>query len=252
MAIIGSIDIGDGKVQVVVDHDPTAVSTNVLTGSIIIEQSTQKTYMKTDDGDTTNVKIVWDSAGVLYAGANNTPLNDVENIKSNLTANVAPTVNDDVDLGYAIGSHWIDTVTDRAYICLDATDGAAVWTEIANAGVSFEMNGVEVNTNSTGFIEVMRFTINLNTVFGSGDFKLQANAWMSTAITGEVRLFNITDAVQVTNALISITGTIPGVVETVSASTPTNAEKEYALEFRRITGTGGNSITLRGSILKRV
>jgi hypothetical protein len=55
-------------------------------------------------------------------------------VKVNLTAVVAPTVNDDVDLGYAIGSRWVDTVTDKEYVCLDATDGAAVWKETTVTG----------------------------------------------------------------------------------------------------------------------
>jgi hypothetical protein len=40
---------------------------------------------------------------------------------------VAPTVTDDADAGYEVGSLWIDTVADEAYRCADATAGAAVW-----------------------------------------------------------------------------------------------------------------------------
>jgi hypothetical protein len=42
----------------------------------------------------------------------------------------APTVNSDVDLGYLVGSFWFDTTNDKAYVCLDNTDGAAVWHQI--------------------------------------------------------------------------------------------------------------------------
>lgn len=45
----------------------------------------------------------------------------------NYTATAAPTVNDDVSLGYAVGSVWVNITADVAYTCLDATDGAAVW-----------------------------------------------------------------------------------------------------------------------------
>lgn len=51
-----------------------------------------------------------------------------------LNATAAPTVNDDVDLGYSVGSHWYDVTNDKAYVCLDATDGAAVWKEITASG----------------------------------------------------------------------------------------------------------------------
>jgi hypothetical protein len=56
--------------------------------------------------------------------------------KHNYTAIVAPTVNDDIDLRYEIGSHWIDTVTDRIYICTDNTDGAAVWKLISVSSIT--------------------------------------------------------------------------------------------------------------------
>ncbi len=42
-------------------------------------------------------------------------------------ATAAPTVNDDSGDGYAVGSVWIDITGDAAYICVDATGGAAVW-----------------------------------------------------------------------------------------------------------------------------
>lgn len=45
----------------------------------------------------------------------------------------APTVNDDVDWSYFVWDLWIDETNDKAYICLDNTDWAAVWTEITQA-----------------------------------------------------------------------------------------------------------------------
>lgn len=50
-------------------------------------------------------------------------------IKSNMGAAVAPTVNEDSGDGYGVGSQWVDTTADHAYICVDATMGAAVWLE---------------------------------------------------------------------------------------------------------------------------
>jgi hypothetical protein len=57
-----------------------------------------------------------------------------EAIKSNLAASAAPTAANDSGEGYAVGSLWIDTTADKAYQCLDATENAAVWTEITQAG----------------------------------------------------------------------------------------------------------------------
>jgi hypothetical protein len=46
----------------------------------------------------------------------------------------APTVNDDITLGYTPGSRWIDETNDKEYVCLNNADGAAVWTETTGGG----------------------------------------------------------------------------------------------------------------------
>ena len=58
---------------------------------------------------------------------NDIQLGNVPNLKVNLTAVTLPTANDDVTQGYAVGSLWVDTVTEDAYTCLDASSGAALW-----------------------------------------------------------------------------------------------------------------------------
>jgi len=61
---------------------------------------------------------------------------------------VSPTVNDD---GHQIGTIWVDTTTDTAYICLDNTSGAAVWhtTGMTEEEVQDIVGGmVESNTES--------------------------------------------------------------------------------------------------------
>ena len=63
----------------------------------------------------------------------------------NLDAISAPTVNDDIDLDYMVGSRWIDVTADKEYICLDNTDGAAVWTETTGAASGY--------TNLTSFVD---------------------------------------------------------------------------------------------------
>lgn len=48
-------------------------------------------------------------------------------VKVNDAATAAPTVTDDADAGYSLGSRWIDITNDEIYFCVDATAGAAVW-----------------------------------------------------------------------------------------------------------------------------
>lgn len=57
-------------------------------------------------------------------------LGNVEDLKVNLTATTAPTFSDDDTQGYAAGSRWINTTTDRIYACVDATAAAAIWSWI--------------------------------------------------------------------------------------------------------------------------
>jgi hypothetical protein len=50
-----------------------------------------------------------------------------DRVLDNNGATVAPTVNDDADAGYRVGSMWLDVTNDSAYVCVDATNNAAVW-----------------------------------------------------------------------------------------------------------------------------
>ena len=51
-------------------------------------------------------------------------------LSNQLAGTAAPAVTDDSDAGYRVGSLWIDTTNDDAYICVDATADAAVWVQI--------------------------------------------------------------------------------------------------------------------------
>jgi len=51
-------------------------------------------------------------------------------VKNNFAAEASPEVTDDEADGYAKGSLWIYDVD--AWICTDATEGAAIWREITN------------------------------------------------------------------------------------------------------------------------
>ena len=48
-------------------------------------------------------------------------------IKDNLDADAAPTVNDDGTKSYSYTSQWIDGAAGDHYVCLNNSEGAAVW-----------------------------------------------------------------------------------------------------------------------------
>lgn len=56
--------------------------------------------------------------------------------KFKVDATTAPTVNDDASAGYGVGSAWIDVTNDKAYTCVDATTGAAIWRDEAHANAA--------------------------------------------------------------------------------------------------------------------
>lgn len=51
--------------------------------------------------------------------------------QNNFNATTAPTVNDDANDGYSVGSEWVNKTNGKRYSCGNATVGAAVWTEIS-------------------------------------------------------------------------------------------------------------------------
>lgn len=67
------------------------------------------------------------SNGAGTISLNLTGIDPIATKKSNLAAAVAPAITDDSASDYAVGSVWIDTTADDAYVCLDSSAGAAVW-----------------------------------------------------------------------------------------------------------------------------
>ena len=53
-----------------------------------------------------------------------------------LDATTAPGVTNDIDELYVPGSLWVDVTGDEAYVCLDNTDGAAVWIELTSVSAT--------------------------------------------------------------------------------------------------------------------
>jgi len=66
-------------------------------------------------------------------------------VLNKLDATAAPDADNDVDEGYAPGSIWVDVTNDNFYICVDATDGAAVWSSGGGSG-----SGTSISQGDTG------------------------------------------------------------------------------------------------------
>jgi hypothetical protein len=71
-------------------------------------------------------------------------------------ATVAPTVNDDTDVGYDPGSLWVDVTNDNVYICIDATNGAAIWQGVGDGmhfhdGDTLQADGINSDGGAFSF-----------------------------------------------------------------------------------------------------
>ncbi len=106
--------------------DDEIMLVNTVLGDLLssVTRAQESTVAATHVGDSL-VEGRW-TAGMYDALAS---LEDVP--KNNFAATANATVNDDSSSGYGVGSTWINTTDDNAYVCLDATAGAAVWEKVS-------------------------------------------------------------------------------------------------------------------------
>lgn len=109
-------------------------------------------------------------------------------IKCNFSASAAPTAGDDSGDGYVVGSFWLDTTNDKAYVCLDNTLTAAVWKEISPASTGVETlnfivdgGGTVISTGIKGDIVVdFACTINQVTMLADQSGSIVVDIWKDT------------------------------------------------------------------------
>jgi len=98
-------------------------------GDIIIESGKDQQILSVG---TNSQYLVADSSKILGVKwkdlqKSDIGLENVENFKVKIDAITAPTDNDDSGAGYVVGSRWFDITTDKEYVCMDATNTAAIW-----------------------------------------------------------------------------------------------------------------------------
>ena len=76
-------------------------------------------------------------------------LGNVENIKVNLIATTDPGITNDSASGYGVLSRWANITLDKEFVCLDASVGAAVWTETTAIGGAAHTIGGATHTADT-------------------------------------------------------------------------------------------------------
>lgn len=129
--------------------------------------------------------------------------------KSNLTATVDPTANDDCTQGYSINSAWVNHTNDRVWVCLDCTESGALWKTVTAVDATFTAHQETVSTpavtTSSTFVQMpgmlwtppsgtWRITFtgtvahaskNKDTTVGLFSNGTQIGSYQATATTGE-------------------------------------------------------------------
>lgn len=95
--------------------------------------------------------------------------------QSNRNAAVDPVATDDSASGYAVGSVWINTTLDKAFVCVDATATAAVWIEttVQGGGLAAK-SGRKLASAFTG--APMQTTVSFGTAFPDTNYAIQLTA----------------------------------------------------------------------------
>jgi len=177
----------------------TTISRNSFQNNTILGAAAVTTYgfRLTGDADANNISDnsitggtnPWDNGIFLASAASEQNIvrdNRFDNVTSLVTdsatatrydvthhrAATDPTVNDDSGDGYHVGTMWINTATDDAYVLLDDTVGAAVWTQVD--GTSHTQN-TDTGTDSD--------TFTLDNDGTGGDITLQFGSTIAKTLT---------------------------------------------------------------------
>jgi hypothetical protein len=128
-----------------------------------------------------------DGRDIAADGVTLDAIDPIASLKSNLNASVDPTTTDDANSDYAVGSVWINTTTDRAFVCVDSTATAAIWLEMV---VSSATTSVEGKTRYSYSSEV-RGGVNLSSAVVPAYMKYHlgvAKAWVRFNAVGTVAI----------------------------------------------------------------
>ena len=133
--------------------------------------------------------------------------------QNNVSATTDPQSTDDFSGGYAVGSLWINTTTDRAHICTDATTGSAVWAEVtlippSNVITPKVTNTVDIGSGSLQFKDIyIDGSAYLDSIFADN---IATTANLSVGGTATIANLTTTGTVSIGSTIAITGGTIDG------------------------------------------
>lgn len=108
-------------------------------------------------------------------------------LTNNFSATTNPTVSNDSTQRYEVGSQWINTATGTAFICLDATAGAAVWAVDSN-GSGLGSQGAQATQDTAVTLTAAQLLTGIiqSTPAGAINLTLPLQSAMDTALPKSV------------------------------------------------------------------
>lgn len=163
-----------------------------------------------------------------------------------------PTVDDDADAGYTVGSHWINETSGHEFVLVDSTTGSAVWVSTTAVSVfSFSTTDGVTTVDPTTSLTFVGATL---ADLGGGDAEVTfADANAVTNIDGGKEVVNTVAAAGATETLDLGDGNVHDVTLTADCTlTFAGATAGVACSFTlllRQDGTGGWTTTWPGSVV---
>lgn len=160
-------------------------------------------------------------------------LDNVVNVKVNLTATTAPLPTDDSSYGYIIGSRWINVNTNKEYVCVDSSIGSAIWTE---------------TTMSAGSGDVVKVATPVNNQVGiwTGDGTLEGDTnltfdGLNLSVGGNISVGGTVDGIDIATDVAANTSknSYPSADSTKLAGIESNATEDQTASEVPIVDSGG-------------
>lgn len=174
---------------------------------------------------------------------------DLEELKHNYTATTDPTVDDDNTRGYSVNSLWVNQTADIAYICVDASTGAADWMPIADAAdvaqVASDLSDHETSTAEHGATGAVVGTTNTQTLTNKtlttptiADFTNAQHDHLDAEGGGTLT----SSAIQGNSGgTVNTTDDTPTTVQTIATATDVSYVVDVTIVARRTGGTAGSA-----------
>ena len=124
--LVGTDSTYGGEIALAKDSDVITLNADDTTVGSVLKTVKDNAANGTYDGTASGI-VATTITGAIDEVEDRVDQLEARELTNKVDATAAPTVNDDSDAGYEVGSLWVDIDNDEAYRCADSTVGAAAW-----------------------------------------------------------------------------------------------------------------------------